>query len=205
MKMVMACTILLHQSIWFSKQALKEASDLFQRCHPPGLTCTQVVAGILQHQFPNATVEVDQLATPSFRLKDHLAQAVTNGTDESKAFGPNSTQLWDYIVFQEDSQQVALGGQPGIDSLAALEQLAELAAARGAQPGIILNWAWLDNMNSHFPSFADMQASMLSNTLFLLIMFLVAYRRAISVSASPSSLLHAYILLPIFCVEYLCT
>lgn len=55
---------------------------------------------------------------------------------------------------------MALGGDPDRQSLAALKQLARLAAARGAQVGVDLTWAWLDGKNPAFPSFRDMQVQL---------------------------------------------
>lgn len=65
---------------------------------------------------------------------------------------------------QEESQQIALGGANASDSLAALEKLTLLAAARGARVGVILTWAWLDGHNDRFPSFADMQARLTTSS-----------------------------------------
>ncbi len=62
-------------------------------------------------------------------------------------------------MLQEESQQVALGGDSDAQSLAALKGLAKLAAARGAKVGVDLTWAWLDGKNPKFPVFTDMQAS----------------------------------------------
>ncbi len=58
---------------------------------------------------------------------------------------------------QEESQQVALGGETNSKSADALKQLAKLAAARGAKVGVDLTWAWLDGKNPDFPDFKQMQ------------------------------------------------
>ena len=58
---------------------------------------------------------------------------------------------------QEESQQVALGGDTDRKSSDALKQLAKLAAARGAKVGVDLTWAWLDGKNPDFPDFKQMQ------------------------------------------------
>lgn len=60
-------------------------------------------------------------------------------------------------MLQDESQQVAFGGQSASDNKVAIEKLAQLAAARGAKVGVDLTWAWLDNHNSAFPSYSDMQ------------------------------------------------
>jgi hypothetical protein len=114
----------------------------------------------MQQQFPQVAVEAVELAEPNELLIGHLARALTPGTDHYDAFGPDSTQHWDHIVFQEESQQVALGGRNASDSEEALEKLTELAVARGAQVAVVLTWAWLDGANQRFPFFADMQASL---------------------------------------------
>ena len=61
------------------------------------------------------------------------------------------------MSLQEESQQVAFGGVSNSASLAALEQLTKLAAARGAKVAVDLTWAWLDGKNPSFPVFKDMQ------------------------------------------------
>ena len=63
------------------------------------------------------------------------------------------------MLLQEESQQVAFGGNNNRASLEALEQLTKLAAARGAKVGVDLTWAWLDGMNPTFPVFKDMQVN----------------------------------------------
>jgi len=60
-------------------------------------------------------------------------------------------------LVQEESQQVALGGDANSKSLDALTQLAKLAAARGARVGVDLTWAWLNGKNPEFPDFNNMQ------------------------------------------------
>lgn len=64
-------------------------------------------------------------------------------------------------MLQEESQQVALGGDSDTQSLEALKGLTKLAAARGAKVGVDLTWAWLDGKNPKFPIFRDMQVSLL--------------------------------------------
>ena len=64
-------------------------------------------------------------------------------------------------MLQEESQQVALGGDNGTQSFEALKGLTKLAAARGAKVGVDLTWAWLDGKNPRFPIFRDMQVSLL--------------------------------------------
>lgn len=63
-------------------------------------------------------------------------------------------------MLQEESQQVALGGDSDAQSLEALEGLTKMAAARGAKVGVDLTWAWLDGKNPKFPVFRDMQVSL---------------------------------------------
>lgn len=58
---------------------------------------------------------------------------------------------------QDESQQVAYGAQSAADNKVAIEKLAQLGAARGANVGVDLTWAWLDGHNSDFPSFSGMQ------------------------------------------------
>ena len=61
---------------------------------------------------------------------------------------------------QEESEQVALGGESEVGTRDAIAGLARLAAARGARVGVVLTWAWLDGSNDKFPSFEDMQVRM---------------------------------------------
>lgn len=65
---------------------------------------------------------------------------------------------WAHPYLQEESEQVALGGDTALGTQKAIAGLARLAAARGARVGVVLTWAWLDSKNDKFPSFEDMQA-----------------------------------------------
>lgn len=76
--------------------------------------------------------------------------------------GGRAGWTWNVLSFalglvQEESQQVALGGDANSKSLDALTQLAKLAAARGARVGVDLTWAWLNGKNPKFPDFNNMQ------------------------------------------------
>ena len=66
---------------------------------------------------------------------------------------------------QEESQQIALGGDTDSKSLEALTGLAKLAAARGAKVGVDLTWAWLDGKNPDFPDFKQMQVRTTSQSM----------------------------------------
>ena len=69
------------------------------------------------------------------------------------------------VSAQEESQQVALGGDADSKSLDALKQLAKLAAARGAKVGVDLTWAWLDGKNPGFPDYKQMQVGTASQSM----------------------------------------
>ncbi len=77
-----------------------------------------------------------------------------------RALHKEATALYlstDVVFAQEESQQVALGGDTDRKSSDALKQLAKLAAAKGAKVGVDLTWAWLDGKNPDFPDFKQMQ------------------------------------------------
>ncbi|BDA49030.1 hypothetical protein COCOBI_13-1400 [Coccomyxa sp. Obi] len=118
----------------------------------------QVVAHLVSQQFPDTAVEAVQIAQTGEFLSDHLNKARTPGTYEYSALSSESVEKWDYVILQEESEQVALGGDNALGTRNAIAELAKLADARGARRvGVLLTWAWLDGRNGNFPSFEDMQ------------------------------------------------
>ena len=64
----------------------------------------QVVASLLSDRFPDATIQADQVVWPNFLLSQHLQEAETPGTPQAETFGPNSTNRWDFVLFQVREQ-----------------------------------------------------------------------------------------------------
>ena len=64
----------------------------------------QVVASLLSERFPDATIQADQVVWPNFLLSQHLQRAQTPGTPQAETFGPNSTDHWDFVLFQVTDQ-----------------------------------------------------------------------------------------------------
>ncbi|CAL8463930.1 g3465 [Coccomyxa elongata] len=118
----------------------------------------QVVANLVSQQFPDTALEAVQIAQTGEFLSDHLNKAGTPGTYEYAALSAESVEKWDYVILQEESEQVALGGGDALGTRDAIAGLAKLADARGARAvGVVLTWAWQDGTNDKLPSFEDMQ------------------------------------------------
>ena len=62
--------------------------------------CTQVVAGLLHDEFPSAIIKADQVAGPNYLFTQHLDNAQKPGTAQWETLGPNSTDHWDFVLFQ---------------------------------------------------------------------------------------------------------
>ena len=65
-----------------------------------GTGCMQVVAGLLHDEFPSAIIQADQVAGPNFLFTQHLDNAQKPGTAQWDTLGPNSTDHWDFVLFQ---------------------------------------------------------------------------------------------------------
>ena len=65
-----------------------------------GNGCTQVVAGLLHDEFPSAIIQADQVAGPNFLFTQHLDNAQKPGTAQWDTLGHNSTDHWDFVLFQ---------------------------------------------------------------------------------------------------------
>ena len=64
-----------------------------------------------------------------------------------------------WCFWQEESRQLALGGEDIAKSVEALKGLTWLAHARGARVGVVQTWAWVDGKSNLWPTFEAMQAS----------------------------------------------
>ena len=62
--------------------------------------CMQVVAGLLHDEFPSAIIRADQVAAPNYLFTQHLDNAQKPGTAQWETLGPNSTDHWDFVLFQ---------------------------------------------------------------------------------------------------------
>ena len=58
---------------------------------------------------------------------------------------------------QEETQQMAMGGEDAAESLQALKDLSWLARTHGAKVAVVQTWAWLDGKSSLWPTFESMQ------------------------------------------------
>ncbi|CAL8461564.1 g1095 [Coccomyxa elongata] len=116
-----------------------------------------VVAKLLHHHFPRTAFEASQVAESNFLLRQHLEKAWTPGTHQYEALGINSTEKWDFVIFQEESRQLAMGGDDASRSIEALKALTWLAQARGARVGVVQTWAWIDGRSALWPTFEAMQ------------------------------------------------
>ncbi|CAK0765253.1 hypothetical protein CVIRNUC_003240 [Coccomyxa viridis] len=92
-----------------------------------------VVARLLQEQFPQETIQATEIAEPNFLLRQHLEKAWIPGTKQFEALSTNSSAQWDVVIFQEETQQMAMGGEDAAGSLQALKDLSWLARTHGAK------------------------------------------------------------------------
>jgi hypothetical protein len=75
--------------------------------HSESVTTVQVVASLLSDRFPDATIQADQVVWPDMLLSQQLQRAETPGTPQAETFGPNSTDHWDFVLFQVTDQLLA--------------------------------------------------------------------------------------------------
>lgn len=70
-----------------------------------------------------------------------------------------------HACMQEESRQIALGGEDAQESLQAFKDLSALARNRGAQVGMVQTWAWISGEGKMWPTFEQMQVRVLPNHL----------------------------------------
>ena len=58
------------------------------------------MAHLLSQQFPNTAIDAVQIAEPDELLSEHLSKALTPGTYDYAALGPESTEKWDFVILQ---------------------------------------------------------------------------------------------------------